>query len=118
MATITGFTAERMLEIENGTVVAGSVNENGELVLTRHDGTSFIAGNVKGPPGANSNAGKTHIQAIASDTWLITHAFPYQPSVTIVDTGGSVVEGDVVYTSSQTITVSFAAAFSGSAYLS
>lgn len=50
MATVTGLTADRMLEIEGASVVDGDVID-GELILTKHDGTTINAGSVAGPPG-------------------------------------------------------------------
>lgn len=51
MATVRGFTAERMLAIENETVVSGSVNSSGDLTLLTREGIPIAAGNVKGPKG-------------------------------------------------------------------
>jgi hypothetical protein len=45
MATVTGFTAERMLVIENETVVDGDVVA-GELILVTRGGTQINAGQV------------------------------------------------------------------------
>src|SRR4051794_18667337 len=50
MATVTGLTADRMLEIEAASVVDGDIVD-GELVLTKHDGSTIDAGSVIGPPG-------------------------------------------------------------------
>jgi hypothetical protein len=50
MATVTGFTAERMLTIENETVVDGEVRDT-NLFLIRRDGIEIDAGWVKGAPG-------------------------------------------------------------------
>ena len=50
MATITGLTADRMIEIEAASVVDGDVID-GELILTKHDGSTINAGSVAGPPG-------------------------------------------------------------------
>jgi microcystin-dependent protein len=50
MATITGLTAERMLEIEAESVIDGEI-VNGHLILTKHDGTTIDAGPVLGPTG-------------------------------------------------------------------
>ena len=52
-----------------------------------------------------------------SDTWTITHNLDKYPSVTVVDSAGTVVIGDVQYTDENTLVVTFAAAFSGTAYL-
>lgn len=65
-------------------------------------------------PGAN-----TTIIAFAtpSATWVVTHNLDAYPSVTVVDSGGTVVVGDVVYNSSMQLTITFAAGFSGTVYL-
>lgn len=50
MAEVTGLTAARMLEIEAASVVDGDiVGDN--LILTKHDGSTIDAGNVRGPEG-------------------------------------------------------------------
>lgn len=50
MATVTGLTAERMKEIENGILIdAEVVGDN--LILTTKDNTAINAGNVRGLPG-------------------------------------------------------------------
>lgn len=56
-------------------------------------------------------------QPIASSTWNITHALGGRPSVTVVDSAGTVVIGEVVYNSDTSVTVLFSAPFSGYAYL-
>tara|TARA_R110000764_G_scaffold26757_3_gene63769 strand:- start:186 stop:686 length:501 start_codon:yes stop_codon:yes gene_type:complete len=59
----------------------------------------------------------THDQGLPSITWTIQHNLNKRPSVTVVDTGGAVVIGEVEYTDSNNIIVIFNAAFSGEAYL-
>lgn len=56
MATITGLTADRMLEIEAASVVDGDIVGN-DLVLARHDGSIINAGNVRGPAGPTGPMG-------------------------------------------------------------
>lgn len=51
MATITGYTAARMKEIEDTTVVSGSVTGD-NLTLLQRDSTPILAGNVRGPTGS------------------------------------------------------------------
>lgn len=63
------------------------------------------------------NDRKIHTQSSASSTWNVTHELGGRPSVTIVDSAGTVVVGDVVYNSNTSITVTFSAPFSGFAYL-
>tara|TARA_R110000737_G_scaffold106687_3_gene139521 strand:+ start:6421 stop:6921 length:501 start_codon:yes stop_codon:yes gene_type:complete len=59
----------------------------------------------------------THDQGIPNVTWTIQHNLDKRPSVTVVDTGGAVVVGEVEYIDSNEVTVTFNAAFSGEAYL-
>lgn len=63
------------------------------------------------------NDRKIHTQSSASSTWNVTHELGGRPSITIVDSAGTVVVGDVVYNSNTSITVTFSAPFSGFAYL-
>ena len=58
-----------------------------------------------------------HTQGTASTEWVITHTLGGRPSVTVVDSAGTVVIGEVQYDSNTQVTVSFTAAFSGYAYL-
>jgi hypothetical protein len=57
MATITGLTADRMKAIEDASVVDGSVDANGELILTTHGGSTIDAGHVVGPQGIQGDPG-------------------------------------------------------------
>jgi len=66
---------------------------------------------------ANAHATYTHTQASASSIWTITHNLNCFPSVTVVDSAGSVVTGDVEYISATVVRVTFVAAFAGKAYL-
>jgi hypothetical protein len=59
-----------------------------------------------------------HTQGTASATWAIVHNLGWYPNVTVQDSSGSIVEGEINYTSSNTLTVSFTGAFRGNAYLS
>ena len=64
----------------------------------------------------------THNQNTTSNTWTITHNLNRFPSVTVVDSGNTVVEGTVVYNSNKQLTITFFSAgsplaFSGKAYL-
>lgn len=69
-----------------------------------------------GEPGGLS-PGYVHSQLSSVTIWSITHSLARHPSVTIVDSAGSVVIGDVNYLSANQLTVTFSAAFSGTAYL-
>jgi len=56
MGTITGLTAERMLEIEAASIVDGDVVGD-NLFLSKHDGTLVNAGSVRGPIGPTGPMG-------------------------------------------------------------
>ena len=58
-----------------------------------------------------------HRQYEAASVWRIQHDLRCYPSVTVVDSADSKVIGDVDYIDENTLTVSFVAPFSGSAYL-
>lgn len=60
-----------------------------------------------------------HSQVAASATWVIDHNLDAYPGgVSVVDSAGSTVYGDVVYNSLNRLTISFAVSFSGEAYIS
>lgn len=59
-----------------------------------------------------------HTQGTASATWTIVHNLDFFPNVTVVDSGGTIVEGEITYTNRNQVVLTFAAAFSGKAYLS
>ena len=64
-----------------------------------------------------NNERYVHTQASPSTTWNINHALGGRPSVTIVDSAGTTVIGEVTYISDTQVRVDFTAAFSGFAYL-
>lgn len=69
--------------------------------------------------GNQARPGNTFVftQLSPTTTWTITHNLNSYPSVTVVDSAGSVVEGDPQYLSANALTVTFSSAFSGAAYL-
>jgi microcystin-dependent protein len=69
MTTVTGLTAERMLAIEGASVVDGEII-SGNLILTKHDGTTINAGSVAGPQGPAGPPGPASISAIPGEIKL------------------------------------------------
>jgi hypothetical protein len=57
------------------------------------------------------------IQASAAQTWTIAHGQNRYPTVTVVDSAGSVLLTSVQYLDANTVAVSFAGATTGRAYL-
>ncbi len=69
-----------------------------------------------------TNATFTHDQGSAAHTWVITHNLNKHPSVTVIDSAGTVVIGNMEYNSSNQITLTFYSKavlveFAGKAYL-
>ncbi len=69
-----------------------------------------------GPPGL-SGASYVHAQSVPASGWVINHGLGRYPSVTVVDSAGSTVVGNVEYVSANQVVVHFNGAFGGSAYL-
>ena len=59
-----------------------------------------------------------HIQDEVSKDWVIVHNLGFKPNVTVIDSAGTIYEGEIAYTNTTTLTISFSAAFSGKAFLS
>ena len=78
----------------------------------------------KGDPGPQGDPAPltwqtfVYTQDTVADVWTIAHGMPYPPNITVVDSSGRVVEGDVLYVSDTEIQVTFSAPFAGVAYLS
>lgn len=77
-----------------------------------------------GPAGATGPAGVgggtyVHTQSSASATWTVIHNLGYFPGgVSVVDSAGSKVYGDVTHTSVNQLVINFTAGFGGKVYLS
>ncbi len=96
---------------DTATVIAtGSTGPAGPLGAQGPEGP-------QGPPGPAGGLTYIHDQAAPSATWTIAHNLNRFPAVAVVDSANSVVYGDVVYDSANQVTVTFAAAFGGKAYL-
>jgi len=71
---------------------------------------------VQGPAGVGAGF-FTYVQNTPSALWTITHNLGGNPAVTILDTSGNQCEGTIGYTDANTMTITFSAPFSGTAYL-
>lgn len=97
-------TGDAPLPVATTTVLGGVKQGSGTTIAA--DGTlSVSAGHY------------THAQSIASASWAVIHNLGKFPSVSIVDSAGTLFVGDVHYIDLNSLTVSFGAAFGGSAYL-
>lgn len=91
---------------------------NDIISITTPSGT-----NNYGTPGAVTEVvvpdlAYVHNQNTASATWTVLHNLDFFPNVTVQDSGGTIVEGEITYTNRNQVVLTFAAAFSGKAYLS
>jgi hypothetical protein len=73
---------------------------------------------IPGPMGPPSDVAHVHQQMIPSDHWVITHNLgELVQHVTVSDSAGTQVYGTVDYVDQNTLTITFAAAFSGTAVI-
>lgn len=91
-----------------------TVTDEGECWVTSWWST---ADGAAPPPPDGSDKHYVHVQDTPASTWTVSHPLDKRPSVTVVDSGGTVLDGDVSYPSSSQVVVEFVAATSGSAYL-
>lgn len=59
----------------------------------------------------------THVQSSPSSVWSITHSLGKYPSVSVFDSSGNQVEGDVDYLNTSQVSLTFSSAFAGTATL-
>ena len=126
MATtlITTVTTPEIIEI-SGVAIAVIPRQDLQLLEVLPQGPVGPSGPVgpegpigpQGPQGVGVETTYVHDQTTPVNPWVITHNLNRYPSVTVIDSGGSVVEGDLVYTSANLVTITFSGAFSGKAYL-
>ena len=72
----------------------------------------------QGTPGLTQVLGYVFNQTSPASQWTISHDLDFIPSITVVDSAGSVVEGDYSYPNENTVIATFLGAFAGKAYLS
>ena len=100
--------------VRPGTTVPIVVND--VILITTPSGTQDF-GTAQGSLEPQALAYE-HIQNSVSSSWVITHNLGFKPNVTVVDSAGTIYEGEITYTNLNSLTVSFSQGFSGKAYLS
>lgn len=107
-----------LVKVQNGY----ELNEiHDALIVSPTDGQSLVYDGATGLWKNGNGALKgvfEHVQGAASATWMISHNLGFKPNVTVQDSGGGIIEGDVVYTDYNNLTITFTAASTGKAYLS
>lgn len=114
---------------EAATIAVGDVNPSaaGSMPSVTNTGTANDAvfdfvlprGDTgpQGAPGLDTGFYR-HNQGGPSTHWVIQHNLGFYPAVTVQDSAGSVVYGDVVYVDVNNVTITFDSAFGGYANLS
>jgi hypothetical protein len=66
----------------------------------------------------SNELGYVYTQSVPASTWNITHGLGFVPNITVVDSGGTVVEGSYNYPNNNSVVLTFTGSFTGKAYLS
>ena len=100
--------------------VVVEIVDTSSSLLVQEPATSIEVGTSgpQGPSGDIRDLAYVFTQSVASATWNINHGLTFIPSITIVDSAGSVVEGDYSYPNENTVIATFVGEFAGKAYLS
>ena len=98
----------------------GGVSGVGEQGIQGATGPAGADGST-GPQGATGPAGLSfvyweHDQTTPIAVWTVVHNLGRIPAITVIDSGGNSVWGDYTYPDLNTTTLTFSAAFSGTAY--
>lgn len=72
---------------------------------------------LTGPAGPGLDVTTTFNQVAPAAVWDVTHNLGRFPSVTVVDSAGTEMEGNVDYLDANSIHLTFSAAFAGVCYL-
>ena len=105
-----------LYQVTSSTTLSGG---NAFLLTLNFKGAASTVGNgvIAIAPFGTEGYEYTFTQSAAAATWTINHNLDRFPSVTTVDSAGSIINGAITYTDSNTITVVFTSATSGKAYL-
>lgn len=116
------YDGEEFIEIESTSIadIENSIDEindristNETIIQTNSENISSLQTQINQ---IESDKRFVHKQAVASDTWIITHNLGKYPSITVVDSAGTVVIGDIILQTTEQATIKFSSAFGGKAY--
>lgn len=99
-----------------GVVNATSTNYNDLANKPKINGVELVSNKTNNDLNIINDKNYVYTQAVAASVWEIKHGLDKYPSVTVVDSGGNVVVGDVVYIDTNDVRITFISAFSGKAY--
>jgi len=107
----------RIIQVTKRSKVSTVIKASPKTVIIAKPVETIVASSFSAIP--TSATTYTHTQDVSSASWIITHNLGYFPGgVSIVDSAGSKVYGDVSYVSENQIMINFSSAFGGKAYIS
>ena len=86
------------------------ITANGNITADKYYGFAVY-------PELSADKHFTFTQSTATNTWNITHDLGKFPSVSVVDSGNTIVYGNIDYIDNNSLTITFSAAFGGKAYM-
>jgi len=92
-----------------------TIIEENQVIEINEDVVRVVTVGIQGPAGSGDKTYR-HVQMSASSTWTIVHSLGKYPSVMVVDSAGEVVIGNIQYTNTSALVVTFSAAFAGEGY--
>lgn len=124
-------TSSNQLTVSSSSPNIISVNEINQSLQVLEQGVNTISVNEVSSGSVNINATSSnlirigeggdlnylYLQTAPSATWSITHNLGKFPSVSIVDSAGTLYLSDIKYIDENSLTITFNAAFAGKAYL-
>lgn len=100
-----------------------TVVQEGENVITAETVIDVIEVGIQGVQGVAGIPGPpsftyVHFQNVPAAFWSVVHNMGGYPNVTVIDSTGREVLGEVVYLDGNHLTITFSSGFAGTAYLS
>lgn len=122
---VTALAEEVTVAVLEAATVVSPVTEEVTIVTAGVTGPQGVPGpqgssgsqGEAGPPGPGGTTSVAFPQLTPSQTWDITHNFGSFPSVTVVDSAGTQVLGELQYVDANRLIIRFSAAFGGVAHL-
>lgn len=91
-------------------------SQNGDVYVSGSSKWNFF-GSIRPDPSQIESRSYSYTQVVPANLWTVTHNLNKYPSVSISDSAGNEIFGDVKYTSLNDITISFTCEITGTAYL-
>lgn len=102
--------------ITSGESSSTVVSYNDLTNLPQINGVTLIGNKTFNDIGIVNDKYYVYDQSAASSTWNVNHNLNKYPSVSVVDSAGTVVNGDIQYVDPNNLILTFSSAFSGKAY--